>query len=314
MAIRMRCQTISIGACRVTGYLTALSCSRARCAGFTLIELLVVISIISLLMGILVPAIHGVRRQATALLGMKNQREIATAVNLFAAENSDRYPYSVATVGFDDKWSWYDPTVITGKTNRTVQIHRSMSAYLHDYIADGKTMYCPGAPRPYTYAQESWDAGDDWDNPDTPVSSDPVDGTYCFYWNYIGYLGQPRTLFRGPSGPAAGGLQSQLLVTDSFGYGHWQTPGAFASCEKLPGGDVVEETWLAASWWSAEGDPNESMPDVKLRAAYVDGHVSTYTPAETIPLRIPFTSAGTPPYPDGAGSRGIFYIPEDAVN
>lgn len=313
MAIRTRCRTISIGAYGVKGYPAAHTCVGDPRAAFTLIELLVVISIISLLMGILVPAVHGVRRQAITMLGMRNQREIASAVNLFAADNDDRYPYSVATVGYDDKWSWYDPTVITGQNKRTVQIHRSMSAYLHDYIADGKTMYCPGAPQPYTYARESWDAGDTWDNPDTPVSSDRVDGTYCFYWNYVGYLGRPRTLFRGPRGPAAGGVQSQLLLTDYFGYGHWQTPGAFASCEKLPGGDVVEETWLAASWWSAEGDPNESMPDVKLRAAYVDGHVSTYTPQETLALRIPMTSEGAPPYPDGAGSRGIFYIPEDAV-
>ncbi len=300
-AIRTRCQTISVGAGRVR-------------AAFTLVELLVVISIISMLMAILMPALHGVRRHATALLGMRNQREIATGVNLFAAENNDRYPDSVATVGFDDKWSWYDPTSITGKLKRTPQVHRSISAYLRDYIPDGKTMYCPGAPQPYTYSRESWDAGDDWDNPDTPVVFDPVDGTFCFYWNYIGYLGRPRTLFRGPSGPAAGGAQSQLLLSDYFGYGHWQTPGAFASCEKLPGARVVEETWLAASWWSADGDPNHAMPDVKLRAAYVDGHVSTYTPAETIPMRIPFTSEGVPPYPDGAGSRGIFYLPQDALN
>jgi hypothetical protein len=276
--------------------------------------LLVVISIISLLMAILTPALHGLRRRATALLGMRNQREIATALNFFAAENDDRYPVSVATVGYDDKWSWSDPTSITGKNKRTAQIHRSMSAYLHDYITDGTMMYCPSAPQPYTYAQDSWDAGDDWDNPDTPVSSDPVDGTFCFYWNYTGYLGEPRTLFRGPGGPAAGGVQSTLLLTDCFVYGQWKTPDSFASCEKLPGGDVVEETWLAASWWSLEGDPNESMPDVRLKAAYVDGHVSTYTPDETLALRIPLTAEGVPPYPDGTGSPGIFYIPEDAVN
>ncbi|MBP7053491.1 MAG: type II secretion system protein [Phycisphaerae bacterium] len=281
---------------------------------FTLIELLVVIAIITLLLAILVPGLNMVRRQATGMLGMRNQREIASGVTLFASENDDRFPDSIATIGYEGEWSWYDPTAITGKRKRTPQVHRAMSAYLRDYIADGKTMYCPGAPRPYTYAQASWEAGDEWDNPDTPVTYDPVDGTFCFYWNYVGYLGEPRMLFRGPSGPAAGGRQSQLLVTDYFGYGPWQTPGAFASCEKLPGGDVVEETWLAAALWTAEGDPNEAMPDVKLRAAYVDGHVSTYTPEETVPLRVSLTSEGVPPYPDGTGSRGIFYIPEDAVN
>ncbi len=282
-------------------------------AAFTLVELLVAISIISMLMAILVPALHVVRRQATALTGMRNQRDIASGANLFAADNDDRYPDSVATVGFDDKWSWYDPTVLAGKSQRTPQTHRSMSAYLHSYIPDGKTMFCPGGPQPYTYAQECWDAGDDWDNPDTAITSDPVDGTYCFYWNYIGYLGEPKRLFLGPRGPAAGGRQSQLLMSDYFGYGHWQTPGAFASCERLPGGSALEETWLAAAWWSAEGDPNTAMPNVKLHAAYIDEHVATYTPEDAVPMRVPMAPEGVPPYPDGAGSRGIFYIPQDAV-
>lgn len=283
-------------------------------SAFTLVELLVVISVISTLMAILVPAIHGVKRQATALMGMRNQREIAAAVNLFAADNRDRYPDSVATVGFDDKWNWYDPTVLTGKSKRTPQIHRSMSAYLREYVPDGKTMFCPGAPKPYTYAKECWDAGDAWDNPDTPLASDPVDGTYCFYWNYVGYLGEPRKLFRGPRGPAGGSGQSQLLVSDYFGFGHWQTPNAFASCEKLSGGFALEETWLSAAWWSVAGDPEAKMPKVKLRAAYVDGHVETYTPDETLAMRVPLAPEGAPPYPDGAGSRGIFYIPQSAVH
>lgn len=295
------------------GDLSVDLCAQGRRTAFTLVELLVVISIISMLMAILVPALHGVKRQARTLMGMKNQRDIASGVNLFAADNDDRYPDSVATVGFDDRWSWYDPTVITGKRQRTPQVHRSMSAYLRDYVPDGKTMFCPNGPQPYKYAEECWEAGDNWDNPDTPVVSDPVDGTYCFYWSYIGYLGHPRKLFVGPRGPAAGGLQSRLLVTDYFGYGHWQTPNAFASCEKLPGGFALEETWLSASWWSAEGDPNSSMPKVKLRAAYTDGHVSTYTPDDAVPMRVPQTPEGVPPYPDGAGSRGIFYIPQDAT-
>jgi hypothetical protein len=274
-----------------------------------------VISIVSVLMAILMPALNTVRRQAAALTGMRNQREVANAANLFASDHDDLYPQSVATVGIDSSWTWYDPTVLTGKKKRSPQIHRSMSAYLHDYLPDARTVFCPSAPQQYKYLQESWDAGDAWDNPDTDLPTDPVDGTYCFYWNYIGYLGGPRELFKGPSGPAAGGRQSQLLVSDYFGYGHWRTPGSFASCEKLPGGSILEEQWLVSAWWTSVGDPNTAMPQVKLRAAYTDGHVETYYPNanEVSALRVSMTPEGTPPWPDDGASRGIFYIPRNGV-
>ncbi|MCU0915251.1 MAG: type II secretion system GspH family protein [Planctomycetes bacterium] len=280
---------------------------------FTLVELLVVISIVSVLMAILMPALSGVRRQAAALTGMKNQREAAYAVNLFASDNDDLYPPSVATIGFDKDWRWYDPLVLTGKQKRSPQLHRSMSAYLRSYIPDARTVFCPSAPKQYKYLQQSWDAGDDWDNPDNDLTSDPVDGTYCFFWNYIGYLGGPRELFRGPRGPASGGQHSQLLVSDYFGYGHWQTPDSFASCESLPGGDIAEETWLGSALWTAPGDPNNGMPQVRLRAAYTDGHVESYYPNDTSAMRVSMTPEGAPPYPDDGGSRGIFYIPRNAV-
>jgi type II secretory pathway pseudopilin PulG len=243
--------------------------------------LLVVISIVSVLMGILLPALSGVRRQATALTGMKNQREVATAVNLFAADNDDLYPPSVATVGMPSDWSWSDPTVLIGKEKRSPQIHRSMSAYLHSYIADARTVFCPAAPKQYTHLQQCWDAGDGWDNPDNELPLDPADGTYCFFWNYTGYLGGPRELFKGPRGPASG--------------------------------DILEETWLASAWWEAGGAPDRAMPQVKLRAAYTDGHVQTYYPNEVSAMRVSMSPEGVPPYPDGGASRGIFYIPREAV-
>ena len=244
---------------------------------------------------------------------MRNQREIANALNFFAEDNQDRYPDSVATVGFDDQWNWSDPTKMTGNRKRSPQIHRSMSAYLHEYMQDAKTMYCPGAPQKYKYLQEVWDAGDDWDNPDTPVSSDPFGGTYCFYWNYVGYLPQTKTLFRGPNGPASLGTHSQLLVTDYFGFDHWRSPGAFGSCDRLPGAGVVEETWLLSPYWAAKGDPNDGMPRTKMRAGFVDGHVATYDTSELVPMKVSISAAGVPPYPDGAASPGTFYIPKEAA-
>jgi len=274
--------------------------------------MLVVVSIVSVLLAIIVPAVNLARRQARSVVGMYNQREVATALNLFAADNRDHYPDSVATVGFDDNWSWSDPTKMTGDRKRSPQTHRSMSAYLGSYISDAKMMFCPSAPQEYKYLQEVWDAGDDWDNPDTALSSDRFIGTYCFYWNYLGYLAETDTVFRGPTGPASMGRYSQLLVSDYFGYDHWRSPRAFGSCEKLGGASVISETQLLSSYWSVGGDPNTTMPEVKLKAAYTDGHVATYSSSEVTPMKVSFEPDGVPPYLDGT-SGGIFFIPKDAV-
>jgi len=283
-------------------------------SAFTLVELLVVMSIISLLMAITVPAVNGVRRQARALLGMHNQKEVTNAINLYAMDHRDVYPPSVATVGFGDTWGWSDVTRLIGHEKRSPQLHRAMSEYLRSYITDASMMFCPNAPRKFKYLQEAWDAGDAWDNPDTTDPSDSLSGTYCFYWGYVGYLGEGPRLFRGPMTAAGMRGQSDLLISDYFGYGHWRTPNSFASCERLRGADVDPETQLTSAWWRAAGDPNTVMPDVKLRAGYADGHVETYAPSEAVPMRVSVYPEGVPPFPDGGPSAGRYYIPRNALH
>ena len=41
-----------------------------------------------------------------ALLSMHNQREVTNSINLYAMDNDELYPPSVATVGFGDAWNW----------------------------------------------------------------------------------------------------------------------------------------------------------------------------------------------------------------
>ena len=122
--------------------------------GFSLIELLVVISLITLIMAISLPALSGAKRQAQSVVSMNNQRQITTAINTLATANDDRYPESVATIGFDDNWNWTDPTRLTGNRRRSPQIYRAMSEYLRHYIDDADAMYCPNAPRKYKYLQQ----------------------------------------------------------------------------------------------------------------------------------------------------------------
>jgi prepilin-type N-terminal cleavage/methylation domain-containing protein/prepilin-type processing-associated H-X9-DG protein len=60
--------------------------------GFTLIELLVVIAIIALLMGILMPALQRVRKQAKAALCQTYLRQWGIVINLYCDDNNRKMP------------------------------------------------------------------------------------------------------------------------------------------------------------------------------------------------------------------------------
>ncbi len=246
---------------------------------------------------------------------MNNQRQIVSAINLFALDNDGGYPESVATITYGDNWHWQDPRMMTACKPRHGQIHRSISKYLHSYIEDAGIMFCPNAPREYEYLQQSWDAGDDWDNPDSSFPYDPVWGTYCFYWNYIGYLGAGKAPFRGPRSSAGGREQSKLLVSDYFGYDHHRSTKAYGSCEKFKRATITMGTEVSSAYWSrkSNGDIGPDALGIKLHAGYTDGHVESFTPSETIPMRVSITSDGSVPYPSGIGlGPGIFYLPTNA--
>ena len=286
-----------------------------RPRGFTLVELLVTVSIISMLAGILLPVFAGVRRRTRSILGVNNQRQIVSGVNIFAADNGEFYPESVATVGMaPGRWNWQEPMMLTSYKKRTPQLQRSVSAYLKPYIRDASTMFCPNAPREYKYLQEAWDAADNWNNPDTPLTEDAMIGTYCLYWNYTGFLGGRRGVFNGPRGPGSCGGQSTVLVSDYFGYDHWRSRGAFSSCEQFKDAHSTSGTWISSDLWSSS--PAELRLDeiqITLHAGYTDGRVESFAPFDVVPMEVSITSDGSEPYPEGVGP-GVFYLPRNALH
>ncbi len=269
-------------------------------------------SLISLLAGLLLPALSAVRRQARTLVSMGNMREITAAVDTFAMDNGGIYPPSVATIGMEDSWNWQAPNMLTGYLKRTPQVHRSVSAYLRVYIKDADIMFCPNAPMRYPYLQEVWDAGDDWDHPDTETVPDPVFGTYCLYWNYVGYLGKNVDLFRGPTGPTRGPRGSSIVVSDYLGYDHWRDPLTYGSCERLRDATVTDGTYLSSAFWSKPGDGTAAERQdlgVTLRAGYVDGHVESYCPVDTRAMYAILNRETNEPYQPGTTGPGVIYIP-----
>lgn len=74
---------------------------------FTLVELLVVISVISLLMAVLLPALGSARQQGKFVFCLNNLRQMAIAANTYVSSNNDYYPLAYYNKVKDDIMYYY---------------------------------------------------------------------------------------------------------------------------------------------------------------------------------------------------------------
>ena len=126
--------------------------------GFTLIELLVVIAIIAVLASLLLPALSRAKLKVTESVGLNNQRQLALAWKMYAADNGDRM------VGFDpgqaDAWEWrdwsYDPNLLfalsalylTGMAKDIKQMQLSFQlGMIYQHAHNPLIINCPGDGR-----------------------------------------------------------------------------------------------------------------------------------------------------------------------
>ena len=277
---------------------------------FTLIELLVVIAIIALLLSISVPALNKARIAARKVISQSNLRQTTLASVQYDCDNGRLMP-SVAYIEAGSPRTWLEPTTLI---NYEFSGRRSVSAYLGKYIERADSMYCPCAPADYSNMQDAWDASDSWDNPETARIQDPLFGTYSYWWGYKGYLSEKNRIFAGPS--RADGLRSEskLLASCTFGTtpnpANWLDFGDYISCEKFAKSGKTPQYSVASQLWNRmnhNGTDRKAL-EIKLNAAYIDGHVQQFSSADTTTLKVSMNPDGGIPY-FPANLRGDIYIP-----
>ena len=112
---------------------------------FTLIELLVVISIISLLIAILLPALQNARQAARQMQCSSNERQIMTAIHIYATDNDSFPPHQFMLESANDGTNWHDWSYRLTENLVTPELMRCPSD-------DIERASLAGSPGPRSYA------------------------------------------------------------------------------------------------------------------------------------------------------------------
>lgn len=117
-----------------------------RRSGFTLIEILVALTIVCILAGIVLPALHTSRLRAKRPVCLSNMRQIGVALEAYA-HDWDGYipPYTTARKGYLATRETDPPTVIDYRPfNDTAALKRC----LEPYGLNERLWWCPADPDP----------------------------------------------------------------------------------------------------------------------------------------------------------------------
>ena len=122
--------------------------SRVKIRIFTLIELLIVVAMITILAGLLLPALNKAKLSALASSCINNQKQIGLALQSYTGD-----------------WNGYFPHASYDLAGRTPNITWGYSLYEGGYIKDNKVLFCEAAAPKFT-------------KPDTGVDRSRKGGNY----------------------------------------------------------------------------------------------------------------------------------------
>jgi prepilin-type N-terminal cleavage/methylation domain-containing protein/prepilin-type processing-associated H-X9-DG protein len=246
---------------------------------FTLIEMLVVLAIVSLLAGMLLPALMRSREHGRQSVCRNNLGQIGKACIAYQGDNGDFFPA-------------FEQAMLTGETNSslpasgqgadgTFQPMPSLACLYPSYVPDVKVFACPSTTDVPLIAFQYY-----YFNPSTGSysSTSSSNTTYavlhtCF--GFVSYDARTGALLPNVPDPAAYTSQEVSTINKcSYLYDELCNPRD-VSADQAMAADADGQTWLLpngqhpgyANGWQRAPTPHKPNHDNGQNVMYLDGHV-----------------------------------------